>query len=195
MTYEDHLRKLSEGTAKTTAAVLASWREGLLDQGDFLDLTAGFIATGNAQGRALALLALRGYLEAATGTPEPVAIPAATDDRPRLSKALRTIVDADDDTTMRLHRLASNEPIQAATGAFNDGMAAHPRIEGWTRGLESGACQLCRWWWRDGRVWRADHAMPRHTGCVCHPIPTVTTTSNYQTARQAADRHRERTSA
>ena len=86
----------------------------------------------------------------------------------------------------RLDRLARNEPVQAATHGAEQAMAEDDRVSGWTRGLEAEACELCRWWWRNGRVWQPDHPMPRHTGCVCHPVPVVdVSTDNAQTRKQA----------
>lgn len=186
MTYEEKLVQLSEGTARGALQLLAAWQDGRLDRATFLDLVRGIIATGNAQARALAELALRAYLEQALAAPEPVTVaPPVVDDRPRLHKALETVLASNLDTAMQVERLARNEPLEAATGAFSDGMKRNKRrVSGWTRGLEADACELCRWWWREGRVWRPDHPMPRHVGCTCHPVPTVTTTANYQTQQQ-----------
>ena len=46
-------------------------------------------------------------------------------------------------------------------------------VGGWTRGLNSGACQLCQWWSRDRQVWPLDHRMPTHKGCGCYPVPVA----------------------
>ena len=86
----------------------------------------------------------------------------------------------------RLIRLAFNEPVQAATFTFSEHIEKSKVVSGWRRGTEPDACQLCRWWARDGRVWEPSHAMPRHPGCTCHQVPVVNVeTTNYQKARQA----------
>ena len=51
-------------------------------------------------------------------------------------------------------------------------MSRSQLVEGWTRSV-SGACQLCNWWSRDGRVWPKDHTMPRHKGCRCTQNPVL----------------------
>ena len=70
-------------------------------------------------------------------------------------------------------RLARAETFTAGQSAYSDGIASSPHTKGWIRGLEPDACQLCRWWWREGRVWPKAHPMPTHKGCTCSPIPVV----------------------
>ena len=203
MSYEDTLRELSEGTERVVSQLWAAVERGELDRETFDELAARFIAHANARADELGRLSIRAYLEAVTGTPEPApALPPAPDDADRLGRALNTIHASRLDTPMQLARLARAEPLHAATAGAGDTMRRSRRVKGWTRGLEADACELCRWWWRNGRVWRPDHAMPRHTGCLCHQVPTTTTTSNFQTERQRvnavrtnAQRHRKGTAA
>lgn len=186
MSYEDTLTRLAEGTARVVVQLWESVQHGLIPAADFPRLAADLIALANVRGAAVAQLAFRGYLEAAYELPTPVAVTVAADDTERLHKALRTILASNIDTVMQLTRLATNEPLNAAADAYHDEMDRSTAVSGWRRGLEGDACQLCRWWWRDGRVFRTEHRMPRHPGCSCHQIPVVNeTTSNYQTERQA----------
>lgn len=182
--YEERLRRLA---ARIARAVLRLWLrvdEGNLPAAAFTDLTVGIISVGNRRGRTLARLTLRAEVEALTFTPSPVPDYPEPDDGPRLRKALDTIQESGLDTEMQLERLATDEPINAATTAFSDGIREHPLIHGWVREMDSDPCELCVWWWREGRVWHPDHPMPRHTGCACRPRPT-TTRSNYQSKRQS----------
>ena len=66
-------------------------------------------------------------------------------------------------------RLARCEPLEAAQQASHDAMQQQPLVEGWIRHMDADPCQLCVWWWREGRVWPKAHPMPRHKGCNCQP--------------------------
>lgn len=174
MSYEDIITDLGRNTERVVLQLWNAVERGDLPVVDFQDLTARFIATANQHGRAAAEVSLQAFMTAATGEmslPTGPAVPV--DDLPRLNKALATIVASDQDTLMQLQRIVRAEPLDAGAYAFQDGMARDGRISGWVRGMEGDACELCRWWWREGRVWPADHPMPRHTGCACAPVPTV----------------------
>lgn len=73
----------------------------------------------------------------------------------------------------RFLRLAEAEIRQAAAEAFDAALKESEAVIGWTRGLEPEACQLCRWWWREGRVWAPEHPFQTHTGCDCSQIPVT----------------------
>src|SRR5699024_7495195 len=105
----------------------------------------------------------------ATGQPQRAQVPPVPRDGPRLGAAVSTALAGDLDAAMQLGRLAGNEPLDAANDAFADGMRRDKRVKGWVRGLDSDPCELCVWWWREGRIWQPDHTMPRHVGCVCSP--------------------------
>jgi hypothetical protein len=70
---------------------------------------------------------------------------------------------------MRLERLARAEPLETAQRASVDAMAAQPLVEGWTRAMDADPCQLCVWWWREGRIWPKAHPFQSHKGCNCTP--------------------------
>lgn len=93
----------------------------------------------------------------------------------RLHRAVVTATADPDqyDVLMRLARLARAEYGEAGQRGYQKALQADTRIRGWTRGLEPDACQLCRWWWREGRVWPKGHAMPTHPGCMCTPVPST----------------------
>ena len=68
---------------------------------------------------------------------------------------------------MSAERLARAEAVKAAQARYGSTMASSEDTGGWIRQLEPDACQLCRWWSREGKTWPADHVMPTHTGCTC----------------------------
>ena len=194
MTYQQRIEQLSADAAQLVDELWQLVVDGRLDLDDFRRILADFVAASRARGAAAAQVAFRGVVEAATGAPGIITPTPVAHDRARLLTAISTIM-ADDahDTLMQVKRLAANEPIQAAVDAMAAELAASDVVTGWRRGLDSDPCQLCRWWARDGRVWLADHPMPRHKGCACLQVPVVDlTTANYQNSDQATDRRRER---
>ncbi|WP_051441572.1 VG15 protein [Arthrobacter sp. H14] len=175
MSYEDLIKALGLRTGKIILQLWEAVLDGRITVADFLDLAAQTVALANQQGRATAELALSGFLTAATGqvvVPGAITVTAA-DDIERLARAMFTITESQKDTVMQLERIAKTEPMEAAARQFSEGIAASPLTTGWVRSMEGDACQLCNWWWREGRVWPKEHRMPTHKGCACTPIPTV----------------------
>lgn len=183
---EEALKALTKQQQAKLARAWDAFQRGMIDREMFVDLAINTLLGGNAKGYLLGMATIRGEIEAVTGTVELVTPPpATTGDVKRLGKALDTILASNLDTTMQLARLAEGEITHAAAKGAEEVVSRSKRVKGWTRALNVEACQLCRWWWRDGRVWQPDHPMPRHTGCMCMQRPIVSTTSNYQTVRQA----------
>ena len=79
-----------------------------------------------------------------------------------------------DSTPMRIERLARSELLEAAQNATIDAMQQQPLVEGWTRQMDDDPCQLCRWWWREGRIWPKEHPFQSHKGCNCQPKVVLT---------------------
>lgn len=97
-------------------------------------------------------------------------------DRPRLARAVSTVLARIDASAPEeslamvvngLHRLARSEVLEAGQGSFRNTVVSSETVAGWIREPESDACQLCEWWARDGRTWPKDHTMPTHKGCTC----------------------------
>lgn len=192
MTYHEQLAETTDGTTAQVLAALAMYEAGDLPTEEFAAVVAAYVAAGNARAAALADLSLASVLTLEAGEPvAPLGITRPESDPDRLAKAASTLL-AVEGSRERWERLARSEPRTAAAEAYSEGIRRSPRVSGWRRGVSGGACELCTWWSRDGRVWQADHPMPTHPGCTCVPLPVTTTTSNYQTTRQAADRARER---
>lgn len=171
--YEETVRQLGENSQKILTQLWTAVESGRLPARDFPDVAAQVLAVANERGRAAAEIALNGYMTAATGQ---VTFPVQfvpVDDTARLTKAMNTILAAEQDTVMQIARIALVEPLEAAARRFSDGVARHPKAHGWVRQLEPDACQLCVWWWREGRIWPKEHRMPTHKGCTCNPLPTT----------------------
>lgn len=171
-------------TTTTTTAVQKLWAaysKGAIDLVTFQTGLASVVTAANARGGAVGTLALAADLSRMMGElvpPGPVATPAHLLDTGRVEKAVDTVLSGSGDPQMQFSRIASTEPVEAAQGAYQDGIARSPLLEGWERGLEPDACQLCTWWARlddvgEPRIWPKDHAMPIHKGCRCMPVPTL----------------------
>lgn len=189
MTYQDELEAQAESVSDQVLAALAAYAAGTLTADALAAVVSAFIAAGNNGAAALADLSLAAAVTTATGTPAaPLGIGRPADDPARLARAVSTILtdldrqmvvaDADLEAALtaaqtRFQRLAQSEVKEAGARAYSEGVRRSRRVTGWTRGLSGSACQLCRWWSRDGRVWDADHTMPTHKGCTCSQIITT----------------------
>ena len=171
--YEETVRGLGDGTKRIVLQLWAAVERGDLPVADFPEVAAQILAVANERGRAAAEIALNGYMTAALGTVTTPAPFAPVDDTARLVKAMATIAASNLDTTMQLARIAVAEPLEAAARRFSEGIARHPKATGWVRQLEPDACQLCVWWWREGRIWPKEHPFQHHKGCTCNPLPTM----------------------
>lgn len=176
MTWRDTVGRLADRSEVTVLELFTAYRNGTVTRAEFVSVLARTIGTYNARAVALADLGLAASLTAQLRQPVAAIGLPAPDDLGRLTDAARTLLAALDDTldpTARLTRFARSEPLSRAQRAYGDAMSQSPHVTGWRRGLSPAACQLCRWWARDGAVFRADHPMPHHKGCTCTPIPVT----------------------
>lgn len=95
------------------------------------------------------------------------------EDHARLSAAAITALSVEDSAVMASGRLALGEVIAVSQKAYAGILEQSSAVEGFKRGLEKDACQLCRWWWREGRVWPKWYTMPTHVGCTCTQVPVM----------------------
>lgn len=192
--YEEVIRQLGDNAEKILIQLWQAVEDGQISVADFPEIAAQILAVANEQGRAAAEVAFSGYMSAATGQVTVPSVAPVVDDTARLTTALQTIVASDQDTLMQLARIATAEPLEAAARRFSESVTTDKRVKGWVRQLEPNACELCVWWWREGRVWPKNHPFPTHKGCTCHPLPTVAGeipstmyTRKIERARQAAE--------
>ena len=187
MTYQDELEAQAEAVSDQVLAALTAYAAGTLTAEALAAVVSAFIAAGNSGAAVLADLSLAAAVTTATGTPAaPLGITRPADDPTRLAQATSTILAdldrqraADPEAALttaqtRITRLAEAEVKEAGARAYSEAVKGSRSVTGWTRGLSGSACQLCRWWSREGRVWDADHTMPTHKGCSCSQIITTT---------------------
>lgn len=176
MGYQETLIGLADDVADQVIAVWRSLDEGLIEHDDFVELVAKLIAEGNGRARSLADLAMAAQVAVELGEVVPVAGVDYPDDTDRLRKAATSVLataEASGTPEKIIVRLARSEPLEAAAKAATDAMIRGGKTKGWVRQMSPGACQLCRWWSRDGRVWPAEHPFQHHKGCACTPRPVV----------------------
>lgn len=97
-------------------------------------------------------------------------------DRPRLGRAVSTVLGRIDPADLAvtlaaagaaLHRLGRSEAVATAQESYQLSMSESEDVGGWTRELEPDACELCVYWYASGREWTKHKTMPKHTGCTC----------------------------
>ncbi|WP_353107739.1 hypothetical protein [Gordonia sp. (in: high G+C Gram-positive bacteria)] len=176
MAYRDTLRQLADDTERQVLTVYRSWLDGLLDQTETIRMIAYLIAQANGRARSLADMAMA--LQIMVQLDEAVPVPGVDypDDTPRLLKSASTVLgtaEASEVPEKIVARLARSEPLEAAASAATDSMVRSGLTKGWVRDKSTNACQLCEWWWREGRVWPAEHPFQHHKGCTCSPKPVM----------------------
>lgn len=192
--YQTATEALADSTAREALAIYANHLSGELPPNETALLIAALINRANASAVTLADVWLAVQIEEATGQPVPTVGVLPVDDSERLVKAATTVLsdtghlsrpltlgpddnpqsadapEADPEPAeTRLTRLARSEPLETAQRATHEAMQAQPLVEGWIRHMDADPCQLCRWWWREGRIWPKAHRMPTHKGCNCQP--------------------------
>jgi hypothetical protein len=174
VTYQDELEQTVTATAAQVTAAVAAYEAGALTSDALAAIVAAFITAGNGAASALADLSLAAALTMRLRTPvAPLGITRPADDPDRLAKAVGTLLAEANVSAARWERLARAEGQEAAARAYSEGITRSRHVTGWRRGISGSACQLCRWWSRNGQTWPADHPMPTHKGCTCHPEPVT----------------------
>lgn len=169
MTYTETLDRLATSTEAQVVAAFDSWQDGRMEYADFLAIAAAYLAAAGNRATALADTALAAFLTSATGSPAPALglVPAEIDHRPELATiaAMTGVVLAD-----RFATHARATTLATAQDAYGQAMAERG-VPGWTRVLNSGACELCQ----DlaGPVLPGNAEMYHHTGCGCTQRPIL----------------------
>lgn len=177
MSYQKKLTRLREATNKE---VMQAWRLyglGRITKPQFVQLAAALVMQGSGRAAAVADLSLSAELTRLSGTLHtPTGTLPRIYNQPLLEKGMTTLLvaaEAGEEISARLSRFALNAPLDAAVSAYSDGISQAKTVEGWTRQMDGDPCQLCRWWWREGRVWPKDHPMQHHKGCECTQAPVM----------------------
>lgn len=192
--YQAATEQLAADTTREVLAVYADLTSDRLPPDTAVLMVAAAINRANAAAVMLADVWLSVQIEELTGEPVPTVGVLPVDESERLVKAATTVLsdtghlsrpltlgphdnaesadapEADPEPAeARLTRLARSEPLETAQRATHEAMQAQPLVEGWVRHMDADPCQLCRWWWREGRIWPKAHRMPTHKGCNCQP--------------------------
>ena len=176
MAYRDTLIALSERSERQVMAAYRAFLSGSLSRDECIQWIASAITVSNGQAHALANLAYAAEVMAQLGTPAAVAATPAPDDLDRLTKAASTVLEVAAGTAASeavVGRLGRAEPLETAARSYSDAMVRSGRTRGWVRQRSANCCQLCTWWWRNGRVWPAEHPFQTHKGCTCTPKPVI----------------------
>lgn len=170
------LGALADTTARQVLDLLEQLHAGIIRPDQLPELVAVLVKLGGDQAAALAVTELVRDLVAAAPRATVPSMAGVTShvQAAAVERAVGTVMAGAEHTRRgRLEQLARGAVARAAQDARGDVVRSSPLVEGWTRGLDSTACQLCVWWWREGRVWPKSHHMPRHPGCTCVQVPVV----------------------
>ncbi|MDA2893060.1 hypothetical protein PDG61_19215 [Mycolicibacterium sp. BiH015] len=175
--FQSAIEKLADDTART-ARRIANRRN--ITKAAKAEQLATLINRANAAAVTLGDSYTTLQLESLTGQPAPAKGVLPTDESERLLQAARTALEDRDTALERIERLARSETLGTAQSTVTNALDGTPRTRGgyigWTRQLNARACEVCQRWERGGRVWPADHYMPRHPNCACVQQLVITTT-------------------
>lgn len=220
--YQASTEALAAAAQAQALSVYTAYQAGRIAREQAISLIAAVVNTANAAAVSLADIGLSLQIEQATGIPTPPTGIAPADATERLGKAVDTVLDEEPPATaeqpaeiaeleevstepdspeppkpdtqkMRIERLARSEPLETAQNATIDAIQQQPLVEGWTRQMDADPCQLCRWWWREGRIWPKEHPFQSHPGCNCSP--KVVLAENIESTMYTRRLERERAAA
>ena len=173
MTYVEHRDRLADSASAEAGQVAARLLAGELTEDQAVVVLVQRLGVARAQARVLAEQAVRATLMAEAGTVLPALGLPVEDEAGMLTRAAVTVVGktVERATPMHVERLADGTVLEAAERAFSAALHGYStEVEmavGWTRRLSSGACELCHWLDKDGRVFPPSKAMHHHKGCRC----------------------------
>lgn len=128
-----------------------------------------------ALGEALARELLESWQPGTPIPPVPLADVATHVDRPRLGRAVGTVLERIDPADLAvtvavagraLHNIARSEALETGQSSYRLTVIGSDLADGWERQLEPDACELCYWWHEEG-IQPPDTPMPTHKGCSC----------------------------
>lgn len=200
LNFEETLDLLGTSTAGNLLHLLDLWQSDYISQATFKELAADTLDLATRQGTYYGQLSYAEivalYHDTApdyTGVIDPSE--QAGQPREQLDKALQTLIDEEagegGDLDMRLERLGYSVAVDSVQDSYQRELQRDSEVSGWVRGLDAGACQLCQYWYRGGRIWPRDHPMPKHPGCKCQQVPDFSGDTPKDTRLLRDKRHRE----
>jgi hypothetical protein len=169
--YRDTLAGLVDDAEARTGRVYDRYADGTVGRDGFVAATTATLLAAEDRAAAVSDLALADHLQVPA-----LGLVVAAADRAATGKAVATLTVRLTETPnprARALRLARGRTTGAAGKYFDIGLATHPKVAGYRRGLSSLPCQLCRWLYRGGFVYPAGQPMYRHPGCMCVPLPVT----------------------
>lgn len=176
----DLFETVLERAAANVTSVITGTRElragGLVDHRAWMEATADVLTVADRQMLevgSLAYLQQLEQLEATTAIPEPPKNLQPINSETGIRRALRTIAGGEDEEQigMQLIRLTESLLFKSSQHGYRQAMLSDTAVDGWYRGLNAAACQLCVWWWREGQIWEKKRPLQTHTGCKCQQVP------------------------
>lgn len=175
--FEDMLERLGSQGREAVLNTYQLYEAGLIDSDTFIEVASELLQHINERsavfGQASYAQVRAILLDTATELPATVTPTAATSSG-GLAQSLTTILEGEPEQIVgRLERLGYVLPIENTQGGYESALQADGMVEGWQRGLNDDACQLCKWWSWDGRIWPKVQPFQTHKGCKCQQVPKV----------------------
>ena len=195
--YEDMLERLGDQGRQAIIDTYQLWQDGYVSRETFLSVSSELLQHINEQATVYGSLSyeqLAAFLadQEINNVAALTHKPQVTTSRSKIQQSLETIlVGEPEQILMRLDRLGYVLPIQETQRAYEQSLGADDRVEGWTRGMDDNACQLCVWWWREGRHWPKNHPFQSHNGCKCQQVPVMSTEVTSTVYTRELQRRRE----
>lgn len=177
MTFDEILERAGRTTAQGVSFQFDLYRQGRISRDALQSTVLTLLDLSATQGANFGQVAYAQYAEAITGErPRRIATTATTvanNHKSVIRKSVDTVFSKSDLDNVAAAAVALGEslPLQAIQESYGDALGRDERVEGWERGLEPQACEMCVWWWREGALWPKDHPMPTHKGCRCQQLP------------------------
>lgn len=176
--FEDMLERLGDQARKSVVNTYALYQEGLISEKTFIDVASELVQHTTERGYTYGQLSyeqVSAIIKDIPSQPEQLSlVPYPDTSKSSISQSLETIMSGDpEQISMRLERLGYSVAIEETQRGYGDALRSDSWGDGWIRGMDDNACQLCEWWSRDGRIWPKAHRLQTHKGCKCQQIPTV----------------------
>lgn len=173
--FQRSLEQLGRNSQRAVTQTYNSMRAAGLDRAAVVEVLTPVLQRSAMEGEAMARAELSRVLErmGITDALDTGAVSFMAADSERIGKALGTALADDTQAVMRLERLARADPMNAAQSELNRAMQATSAIVAYVRVLESDACELCNWLYRDGFMYPKDRPLTTHPGCVCTARPVT----------------------
>lgn len=177
MSYEDTLRRLGETTSNSVAAIFDQWQRGEITQKTAAGLIETVVLVAKQQGANFGVLSFQAFMKTTTGTAAKFAadtVALSGGEKKAMQIAINVAMRKSlEDMPLALQLLSFNAPVNATNESFRRAMKRDSRADGYSRGLEGSACELCQWLYKDGYVYPVNKPMYRHPGCVCSQVPVI----------------------